>query len=197
MKLPNGDGRRVVMGETVTVDGPIELCRRGLHASRNPLDALSYRDSPIFVRVELSGEIQEANDKLCATSRKHLWAVDATKILHIFACRCAEQAMTDCALTDERSWNAVRVKRAWIDGKATDADLAAASAAASAAAWAAASAAESAAERDAASAAESAAERDAASAAASAAAWAAAWARQNLTLSNMLIRAHKEQVNGM
>ena len=70
-----------------------------------------------------------------------LWAVlreeflPAT-ILHEFACRCAERALKKAKVTDERSWNAIKVKRAWLKGEATDEELAAARAAA-AAAWAA------------------------------------------------------------
>ena len=106
-----------------------------------------------------------------------LWAVlweefiDAP-ILHEFACRCAERALTNTKVTDERCWDAIKVKRLWLKGEAADAELDAARdsawaaardsarVAARAAAWAAAWAAAEAAARD----------------SARAAAWAAAWA---------------------
>ena len=111
-------------------------------------------------------------DKLWAVLREEF--VDA-RTLHEFACICAERALTLAGVTDERCWNAIKAKRAWLRGEICDDELdaawAAASAAASAAAWAAASAAA----RAAASA--------AARAAASAAAWAAAWAAERAAAS--------------
>lgn len=101
-----------------------------------------------------------------------LWAVlredfidDYT--LHEFACICAERALTLAEVADERSWNVIKAKRAWLRGEISDDELNAASAAA----WDAASAAASDAESDA----ESAVARAAARAAESAAAWDAAW----------------------
>ena len=100
-------------------------------------------------------------DKLWAVLREEF--VDA-RTLHEFACICAERALTLAGVKDERCWNAIKAKRAWLRGEISDDELDAARAAS----WAAASAAARAASWDAASAAASAAE--------SAAAWAAAWA---------------------
>jgi len=61
---------------------------------------------------------------------------DATRVLHEFACWCAENALKQAKVTDECYWNAIKTKRAWLDGKATDMELDAARAA-WAAAWAA------------------------------------------------------------
>ena len=82
------------------------------------------------------------------------WLPD--RLMHEFSIWCAEQALALIDEPDPRSLNALEVKRQWLDGNATDEDLAAAGAAARAAAWAAA--------------------RNAARYAAGAAAWAAAWA---------------------
>jgi hypothetical protein len=168
--LPHGDGREVKVGETLTVEPPVILCERGLHASVRAIDALEYAPGNTLCRVRLSGQIvAPANEnKLAATERTVLWRADASKLMHVFACWCAAEALR-CEEkagreVDVRSWDAIGTKIAWLDGEATDADLAAARDAARAAAWAAAWAAA----RDAA--------RDAARAAARDAAWAAAWA---------------------
>lgn len=106
-------------------------------------------------------------------------------VLHEFACRRAERALSLVCEPDKRSIAAIETKRAWLRGECSDDDLAAARAAAwdaecaasSTAAWDAAWEAA----WDAASAAVSAAERDAESAAANAArsaAWAAACAAE-------------------
>ena len=101
----------------------------------------------------------DAKDKLWVVLREEL--IDA-RILHEFACWCAEDALSHVENADERSWNAIKVKRAWLRGEASDVELAAEGAAA----WAAALAAARAAAKDAA--------KDAAWAAALTAAWAAA-----------------------
>lgn len=62
-------------------------------------------------------------DKLWAVLREEL--IDA-RILHEFACWCAEDALSHVENADERSWNAIKVKRAWLRGEASDAELAAA-----------------------------------------------------------------------
>jgi membrane protein involved in colicin uptake len=56
--------------------------------------------------------------------------VDATKVLRTFACDCAERVLKHTNVTDERSWNAIKISRLYNEGKATREELAAARAAA-------------------------------------------------------------------
>lgn len=62
-------------------------------------------------------------ERLWAVSREEF--IDA-EILHEFACRCAERALSRIDNPDPRSINAIMVKRKWIAGKATDRALSAA-----------------------------------------------------------------------
>ena len=105
-------------------------------------------------------------DKLWAVLREEF--IDAP-VLHEYACRCAEYALTFVREPDSRSIAAIEAKRKWLRGEISNDDLtaawAAADAAARAAAWAAARAAAWAA-------------WDTANAA-TWAAWAAAWAAAN------------------
>lgn len=114
--------------QTICVEPPIELCRRGLHASRRAIDALSYAPGPIVCRVRLDGEIIEGIDKAVATKRTCLWMADATNVLHEFACWCAEQAMLKEREVghepDPRLWAAIEAKRRWLRGEITDEELA-------------------------------------------------------------------------
>jgi len=112
-----------------------ELCERGMHGSVRPLDALQYAPGPIVCRVRLWGDVVRGDDKLVARHREVVAIADATRILHEFAIWCAEQALALIRQPDPRSINALGVKRAWLDGTATNAELAAAGAAAGAAAW--------------------------------------------------------------
>ena len=158
----------VVLGETLRCDHPPVICETGLHASRRVVDALDYAPQVsglVLCRVTLGGAVVEADDKLVATERTVTHWADADPMLHELACWYAELAiLASKQPADPRSLAAIATKRAWLQGKATDADLAAAWAAARAAAM------------DAAWDAAGAAARDAARAAAGDAAWAAAWA---------------------
>ena len=107
-------------------------------------------------------------DKLWAVLREEF--IDAP-VLHEYACRCAEYALTFVREPDSRSIAAIEAKRKWLRGEISNDDLTAARAAADAAADAARAAADAA--RAAADAADAA---DAAAWAAADAARAAAWA---------------------
>ena len=118
-----------------------------------------------------------AADKLWSVLREEF--IDAP-ILHEFACRCAEYALSFVDNPDPRSIAAIDAKRKWLRGEIKDKELRAARAAAWAAAWDAAGATAWATAWAAAGATAWAAARAAAWAAARAAAWdaarAAAWA---------------------
>ena len=131
----NRDGIKEKIGQWYKVEGEIVPCQRGLHGSVRPLDALEFAPGLILRRTEHRGTIVEHNDdKIASSERRALWQIDATKLLHLFACWAAENALKDAKVTDERCWKAIKIKRQWLGKKATDEELAAASAAASAAA---------------------------------------------------------------
>jgi len=123
--LAFGDGRKIVKGRTLTVEGKPILGNHGLHASRKITDALKtgYGGS-IICRVEVGGEIIEGGSILAGQTRKCLWWIDASKLLHEFACKCAARALkkTNFKKTS-KSWKAINIKRKWLAGKATDREL--------------------------------------------------------------------------
>ena len=164
--LRHGDARPIEIGVTHEVDAPIQLCKRGLHASVRAIDALKYAPGPIVWRVELSGEIKTGDDKCVATHRKYIGGgVDARAVMRAFACRCA--------LDVAHLWDMPPLVRAYLE-TGDESIMDAAWAAASDAAWAAASYAASYAARAAARAAASYAAR--AAAASDAASYAASYA---------------------
>ncbi len=129
----------VEVGQTYRVDGDLELCHRGLHASQRAIDALKYAPGAIVCRVRLSGAMVHDDDKACATERTVLAMADATNLLYEFACFAAERALITerdrGREPDERSWSAIAARRAWLRGEADDEQLAAAWSAAESAAW--------------------------------------------------------------
>lgn len=91
-----------------TEDGAARLKKIGARKERwTALDILALDDV-------------DAEDKLWAVLREEL--IDA-RLLHEFSCWCAEDALSHVENADERSWNAVKVKRAWLRGEASDAEL--------------------------------------------------------------------------
>lgn len=103
------DGRPIVVGETLTVDGPIELCSRGLHASAKILDALVYAPGCTISRVRLSGTVLAGDDKLVASERHTIWSVDIRQALVYWAAECAERTNQ----SDTRSVAAIAAAKAW------------------------------------------------------------------------------------
>ena len=96
----------------------LEYCARKLGGSADALEILALRRIP-------------AEDRLWAVLREEFVSAP---ILHEFACRCAEDALSRIDNPDPRSIHAIAVKRRWIAGEATDEELAAAEADADAAA---------------------------------------------------------------
>jgi len=205
-RLGYGDGRSVEVGQTLECKGEPVLCGNGMHGSARLIDAVHYARGPIVCRVKIEGDVIEDYNKICGRRRTVLWMLDATRILHEFACACAEDALALVEQPDERSVAGIAAKRSWLKGEITDKKLDSAwaaawdasqnvawvaSAAASAAAWAAVRAAARAASQAA---------RDAAWAAARAASWAArdaaqdaAWDKQNKRLTAMVMEAHEKE----
>ena len=135
----NRDGIKEKIGKWYKVEGKIEPCKCGLHGSIELLDSLGYSPGCILRRTEHRGTVCEHNgDKIASSERRALWQIDATKILHLFACDVAEKALKDAKVTDKRSWDAIKIKRLWIQGKATNEELSAAYYAANSAAYSAA-----------------------------------------------------------
>lgn len=133
------DGRKLPRkGTTLRHDGEVIPCQSGLHFSERAIDALEYAPGTFVALVEGPPDALphgSPTDKRCGAWRKNLTPyVDSAKVLHRFACWCATRAMDREEAAEERidprSREAVRVKLAWLDGKATDEELLAAGAAA-------------------------------------------------------------------
>jgi len=122
-RLGYDDGRLVEVGQTLECEGEPALCSNGMHGSAMLIDALYYANGPIVCRVEIEGDVIEDEDKLCGRRRTVLWMLNATRILHEFACACAEDALALVERPDERSVAAIAAKRRWLNGEITDEEL--------------------------------------------------------------------------
>jgi hypothetical protein len=80
------DGSPVpAIGEPLEEQGELVICRRGLHASRHPWDALGCSPGSILHRVECSGKVLEGSDKLVCSRRVILQTHDVEGLLRRFA----------------------------------------------------------------------------------------------------------------
>ena len=65
--------------------GEVKMCCSGLHASRQPFDALQYAPGPMLHMVECEQIVAEDNEKLVCRRRRILQSGDATDLLRYFA----------------------------------------------------------------------------------------------------------------
>lgn len=136
-------GLGVEAGYVYTEDGPIDICRSGLHASRRIYDALNYAPGSILCKVQLWGDVQEQEDKLVSRNREVLAVRNVESELRMWACWCVRHTplgdgrTTWDLLTDERSRNVLEVAEQFTLGKSSHKQLYDAWAAARVAAWAA------------------------------------------------------------
>ena len=65
--------------------GKCVMCESGLHASRNPFDALQYAPGATLCLVAVEGIEDEQDDKLVCRRRKIIARMDATELCRYFA----------------------------------------------------------------------------------------------------------------
>lgn len=137
-RLAHGDGRLVVVGETLTHDGPIQLCYCGFHASCRAIDAVKYAPGPIASLVTLGGTVKHGEDKSVGQERTVVWMYDASRELREFSCDMAGKLLLAERAAgrepDALSFAAIETERRYARGDATWVELVDAYAAAYAAA---------------------------------------------------------------
>ena len=121
----------VAASNRYSVIGLLETNWGGVRAAVLPLDALQRASGHVVVRVRLSGEITHHDaDKIRSRHREVMWVADAGRVLREFAIWCADRALTGCRERGDEphaaSWRALEATRLWLDGKATEGELAAA-----------------------------------------------------------------------
>ena len=78
MVSENGN-QKWTLGEWVSVDGELDMCHHGLHASREPYDAFSYVPGEILALVECRGKHLKEENKECWQEQKVIKAYEWTK----------------------------------------------------------------------------------------------------------------------
>jgi hypothetical protein len=92
-RLGHGDGRKIVLGETLSVDGKPKLCEHGLHGSIRLVDALGYASGSHLWVVEIWGKVDVGDDKICGNNRRAVVQYgDVLPLIAEFAYWCADRA---------------------------------------------------------------------------------------------------------
>jgi hypothetical protein len=73
------------VGKWEHYEGKLEMCKSGLHWSRDPFDALQDAPGANLRRVEIKGDFLEQDDKGCSHYRRAVYQTDATELLRYFA----------------------------------------------------------------------------------------------------------------
>lgn len=94
-------------GEWLKHGGPCVMCESGLHASRDPFDALQYAPGNVLCLVEVRDIVSEQDDKLVCRERMIVKRLDATDLLRRFA--------RQCALDVAHLWDMPAVVRAYLE----------------------------------------------------------------------------------
>jgi len=118
------DGTPLVVGRTYRHNGALDMCRSGLHASRDPYDALMFAPGSTLSLVLCWGDVEHGDDKLVCSRRTVLATRDVLREASMYAFWCVRQVWH--LLTDERSRTAVVTAEKYARGEATQEELAAA-----------------------------------------------------------------------
>lgn len=135
-RLPEGDLRKPKVGQTLRIEGRntsgehIQLrkawdsCEWQINPSSRAMDALKNAAGPIICRLQIVIS-QEWDNENSAFYRDYavLARIDATEVLHNFACHVASAALGIVGIENQDIWNVLEAKWAWLRGKINDAEL--------------------------------------------------------------------------
>jgi hypothetical protein len=146
-KLVSDSGNQTwEIGKWYKIDGDVEMCERGFHASENIIDAMGYANPEALALVEARGKILKQDDQQCASEMRLIKAWEWTKpdsvALAIYAAELVIKNFEREFPGDKRPRLAIEAAKAWLKNPTEENRSAAESAARSA--WSAAESAESA-----------------------------------------------------
>ena len=76
-KAPHGHKFRV--GKWYKIDGDIDICRKGFHASKNIINSMNYVPAEVLAKVEVRGKSIKQYDKQCWSEMKLIKTTKWTK----------------------------------------------------------------------------------------------------------------------
>jgi hypothetical protein len=131
------------LGEWQKLEGTLDICNNGFHASEKPLDAMGYVNCEIMAKVEVRGKSIKQEDKQAWTEMRivkaYEWKKEDSVALSIFAAELCIKNFEKVYPDDKRPREAIEAAKEWLKNPSATAESAARSAARSAA-WSAESA---------------------------------------------------------
>jgi hypothetical protein len=101
------DGTKLEVGKWLKHSGKLVMCESGYHASKRLIDALQYAPGDTICRVEVRGTIIHDSDKMVASERRCLWAIDGKDVLR--------RSTRLCALDVIDKWDAPEIVRRYLE----------------------------------------------------------------------------------
>ncbi|MHB8483517.1 MAG: DUF7666 domain-containing protein, partial [Nitrospiria bacterium] len=115
-------------------EGKPDLCKNGLHASENVIDAMKFVNCEILAQVEVRGDHLEEKDKQCWSEMKIAkawkWEKEDSVPLAIYAAELVIDIFEKEYLNDKRPREAIEAAKKWLKNPTSSAAYAAASASA-------------------------------------------------------------------
>jgi hypothetical protein len=108
------------LGEWAKAEGQLVMCKKGFHASRDPLDSLNYvfENCNRWFMVEAKGEIIEDDDKFVAGEMRLTREISDPKLIFVeFAIVCAKRVLPNFEKSfpdDKRPRAAIEAAEAWL-----------------------------------------------------------------------------------
>ena len=138
------------LGEWQKLEGELDICSNGFHASEKPLDTMGYVNCEIMAKVEVRRKSIKQDDKQAWTemriAKAYEWKKEDSVALSIFAAELCIRNFERVYPDDKRPREAIEAAKEWLRNPTSVSESAAESArSAASAAWSAASAARSAA----------------------------------------------------
>ena len=72
-------GHKFKVGKWYKIDGKLEICKRGFHASKRAINAMYYVDCEVLAKVEVKGKSEKESDKECWEEMKIIKTYKWTK----------------------------------------------------------------------------------------------------------------------
>ena len=102
------DGRAIPPdGAWLIHDGPVVMCKSGLHASGHPFDALQYAPGNTLCMVEMLDIVDSQEDKVVSRGRRIVKRIDAAGLCRAFA--------RECALSVAHLWDMPAIVREYLE----------------------------------------------------------------------------------
>ena len=108
-------GHKFRVGKWYKIDGELEICCKGFHASQNIIDSMNYVPAEVLAKVEVKGKSIKQDDKQCWSEMKliktYKWTKKDSISLAIYAAELVLDNFEKKYPDDKRPRNAIEAAK--------------------------------------------------------------------------------------